>query len=55
MSRLHRGRRALRASLEDYARERGVVRGPIQEVEAVGAAGAGSLVAGSVVEGGEDR
>jgi len=47
MSRLHRGRRALRASLEDYARERGVVRGPI---EAVGAAGTGSAV-----EGGEER
>ena len=44
MSRLHRGRRALRASLEDYARERGVVRGPI---EAVGA--------GGVAEGGEER
>jgi len=50
MSRLHRGRRALRASLEDYARERGVVRGPIQEVGAVGAAGAGS-----VAPGGEER
>ena len=44
MSRLHRGRRALRASLEDYARERGVVRGPVEAVGAVGA-----------VEGGEDR
>ncbi|HEY5457612.1 MAG TPA: sigma-70 family RNA polymerase sigma factor [Acidothermaceae bacterium] len=50
MSRLHRGRRALRASLEDYARERGVVRGPIQEVGAVGAVGAGS-----VAPGGEER
>ncbi|HEX7106566.1 MAG TPA: sigma-70 family RNA polymerase sigma factor [Acidothermaceae bacterium] len=29
MSRLHRGRRALRAALEDYARDRGVVRGPV--------------------------
>jgi hypothetical protein len=44
---LHRGRRALRASLEDYARERGVVRGPIQEVGVAGA--------GSAVEGGDDR
>jgi len=26
MSRLHRGRRALRAALEDYARDRGVIR-----------------------------
>jgi len=31
MSRLHRGRRALRAALEDYARDRGVVRGATDE------------------------
>jgi RNA polymerase sigma-70 factor (ECF subfamily) len=31
MSRLHRGRRALRSALEDYARERGVVRGATDE------------------------
>ena len=41
MSRLHRGRRALRSSLEEYARERGVVRGEIE--------------IGSAVEGGADR
>jgi RNA polymerase sigma-70 factor, ECF subfamily len=29
MSRLHRGRRALRAALEDYALDRGVVRAPV--------------------------
>jgi RNA polymerase sigma-70 factor (ECF subfamily) len=35
MSRLHRGRRALRSSLEDYARERGVVRGGADGVTSV--------------------
>jgi RNA polymerase sigma-70 factor (ECF subfamily) len=43
MSRLHRGRRALRTALEDYARDRGVVRGaldsgnPVQAAEVVSA------------------
>jgi len=31
MSRLHRGRRALRSALEDYARERGVFRDAADE------------------------
>ena len=44
MSRLHRGRRALRAALEDYARERGVVRGAVEPEGVVGA-----------VEGGGDQ
>jgi RNA polymerase sigma-70 factor (ECF subfamily) len=54
MSRLHRGRRALRGSLEDYARERGVVRDG-----AGGSADPHSVEAGSVeadsVEGGAER
>lgn len=33
MSRLHRGRKLLRESLADYARERGYVRGEVSEVE----------------------
>ncbi len=41
MSRLHRGRRALRVALEDYALERGVVRS---------VAGIGSSAAGSTAE-----
>ena len=37
MSRLHRCRRALRSALEDYARERGVVRGAVEPEDVVGA------------------
>jgi RNA polymerase sigma-70 factor (ECF subfamily) len=47
MSRLHRGRRALRSALEDYARERGVVR---DGAGAIGIDGADGAVA--VTEGG---
>jgi len=41
MSRLHRGRRALRTALEDYALDRGVVRAPavIDDDQAEGGAG----------------
>jgi RNA polymerase sigma-70 factor (ECF subfamily) len=41
MSRLHRGRRALRAALEDYALDRGVVRAPVvlDDDQAEGGAG----------------
>jgi RNA polymerase sigma-70 factor, ECF subfamily len=47
MSRLHRGRRALRAALEDYARERGVVRGAVEPSDP------GDVV--GVVEGGGEQ
>jgi RNA polymerase sigma-70 factor (ECF subfamily) len=47
MSRLHRGRRALRTALEDYARDRGVVRGALDSSDSVGVVGA--------VEGGGDQ
>ena len=46
MSRLHRGRRALRAALEDYARERGVTRGAIEPSDASEAVGAVGVVEG---------
>jgi RNA polymerase sigma-70 factor (ECF subfamily) len=57
MSRLHRGRRALRSSLEEYARERGVVRGAVDgEVSADGEGSVdGEIEVGSAVEGGADR
>src|SRR2546423_15381736 len=60
MSRLHRGRRALRAALEDYARERGVSRdGAGRSADNGGSVDGNSVEAGSVeagsVEGGAER
>ena len=45
MSRLHRGRSQLRVLLEDYARERGLVRGPAPS------AGEGGLMTGDHEQG----
>jgi len=55
MSRLHRGRRALRSALEDYARERGVVRGVADSSAAGDGAPSEAVGAVSVVEGGGEQ